>query len=487
MNFIGHHKLYGLQTSLGCSEGTLQSHDSCFDARAWSHDMRQRDRYLREWIKCDMSPCIVPINTIVSLFAAITCKSRSKATPRCHPDCKSKSVLDSITISCEAMRECLKADQNMAKFLCEEDIETSTWPCERCLESLKNIKMFWRILLERVFAINLTKTACPKHDTEICKSVHDVARMWQRDMVQQAIFVKSIMPQLCSDIGRNNSFKKSCLKKSSSLHLISPPCAIGDTTCKQIDSCKDNPSKCTKKVTLNFSREKLCKRKRSSKCVSTFVSAVAETVDAYSTTTGTDRGDSQGYKASIESLQKTNSYQQEEIDRLIQENKTLQFELQKLKYSEWQPQPIYCATAALVEQEDQDSHSSHPCLHPSDSYISDDDKSYRDSVKGAESELLITMKNCKHESYKHVSLLQVLHKTNNPSIQEEFVDKPCYKDEDPMELLSKVQETLGAMVKREMILATTKQRNSNDSEIEASFQRISACQPSSSVMSIRID
>ncbi|KAJ2944555.1 hypothetical protein O0L34_g3904 [Tuta absoluta] len=435
-----------------------------------------------------MPLCVVPINTIINYFLAMTCKRSSKATPRCHPDCKSKTVLDSITVSCEAMRECLKADRNMAKFLCEEEIETSTWPCERCLEALKNIKMFWRILLERVFAINLTKTTSCKHDTEIFESVQDVARIWERDMMQQAIFVKSIMSQLCPENGQNMSCKKSCLKKCSSLHLTSPPCPNGDSSCKQIASCGANLPKNTKKVTLNCSSEKLCKRKKSCKCVTASVSAVIKTVDACAGCS--DRGDAQGYKASIESLERTNCYQKEEIDKLIEENKTLQCELQKLKCYKWQPQQIYCATAA-DENNDQvmplESVDQVMPLEPVDSSISDDDKSYKGSVRGAESELLITMKNCKHESYKHVSLLQVLHKTNNPSIQEEFVDKPCYKNEDPLELLTKVQKTLEAMVRREMTLARTKQKNSTDSEIEASFQRISSCLPSESVLSIRIE
>lgn len=42
-----------------------------------------------------------------------------QTAPRCHRDCKSKVLLDSISKSCHAMRECLKENQTFEKYFQE--------------------------------------------------------------------------------------------------------------------------------------------------------------------------------------------------------------------------------------------------------------------------------------------------------------------------------------------------------------------------------
>lgn len=71
MNYTYHRKTILLSRN----EGKLKSYDSCFDLRAWSHDMSARDRYLREWMKCNMPPCLLPLSTLNNLLKSMSCRN----------------------------------------------------------------------------------------------------------------------------------------------------------------------------------------------------------------------------------------------------------------------------------------------------------------------------------------------------------------------------------------------------------------------------
>ncbi|XP_026323901.1 uncharacterized protein LOC113233118 [Hyposmocoma kahamanoa] len=328
------------------NEGKIKSYESCIDVRAWSHDVATQVRYLKEWMRCDMPVCVIPMSTVLGFLRIMTCSSRSRAAPRCHPDCKSKIILESITNSCEAMKECLKEGEDLEKFFIEDEFETSHWPCDRCLEALKSIKLFWKVLLEKLFNLNISKTSNFSKDNCVNDSSREVARNWQQEMVRQALFVKSLMP---------------CSSSSS-------------------------------------------RKKR-------------------------------------------------ELQKVCDEGK-------------WR-ESSYCPKLLPVNE------NPRSLLHNFEESVYETSK----VAKDAESEMIITLQNCKNDTYQHVSLLQVLHKTNDPILQEVLPHGPRVKKEDPVCLLTKVQKALGEMVKREMKLAskTKKCTDSNISDIEASFRTVAVC------------
>nr|XP_037866671.1 uncharacterized protein LOC110386633 isoform X2 [Bombyx mori] len=101
----------------GRSEGKIKSYKSCTDLRAWSHDEKARDRYLRDWMRSDMPVYIISVRTLVTLLKIMTCKTSGRLAPRCQPNCKSKIVLDTICTSSHIMKECLKNNQSVQDFL----------------------------------------------------------------------------------------------------------------------------------------------------------------------------------------------------------------------------------------------------------------------------------------------------------------------------------------------------------------------------------
>lgn len=72
------HKSHKNLKLLGRSEGKIKSFESCVDVRAWSHDSNVRNCYLRDWIKCDMPVCIVPVSTVAGLLRTMTWRRRTK-------------------------------------------------------------------------------------------------------------------------------------------------------------------------------------------------------------------------------------------------------------------------------------------------------------------------------------------------------------------------------------------------------------------------
>ncbi|CAH0700807.1 unnamed protein product [Spodoptera exigua] len=307
-----------------------------------------------------MPTCLLPISTLAEFLKTMTYRCRGRATPRCHPDCKSKAVLDSICNSCHAIKECLKNEEEFDKFFDDEEFETSHWPCERCLEALKSIKMFWKIIIEKIFNITL-----PRNDEKVPQehcftdSVQSVAKAWQTEMLQQAM---------------------------------------------------------------------------------------------------------------------------KEIERLKRENSSLKVELQNVyKSSSWKSSFHACSKCSS-------NHKTIALLpKPFECYA--EENANTNQVKPIDSEMIITMKNCKNEAYRHISLLQVLHKTNDPGIKDLNSDGACGKrKEDPIELLTKVQNTFGAIVKREMdTIANNKRQSGMRSDIDATFHSLNSSRSAPSCSTITVD
>lgn len=62
------------------NEGKIKSYKSCTDLRAWSHDFGNRNRYLREWMKCNMPVNVIPVYALTRIFENMTCRSRGKVS-----------------------------------------------------------------------------------------------------------------------------------------------------------------------------------------------------------------------------------------------------------------------------------------------------------------------------------------------------------------------------------------------------------------------
>ncbi|XP_050362282.1 uncharacterized protein LOC126781369 [Nymphalis io] len=424
---------------LARNEGKIKSYESCFDIRAWSHDTDTRVRYLRDWIKCDMPIYVIPVSTVTSSLRMMTWRRRGKVTPKCHPDCKSKVVLDSICNSCHVIKNCFKDEENFQKYFEEEEFETTHWPCERCLEALKSIKMFWRIILERVFKVKFPKGTESDGSQYSNNSVKDIARIWQQEVVEEALFVKSLTP---------------FIKEQLSLNSLAPPSKhISNVTLQRAN----NITKKDASTDTNFSIYccDVSKQNSASLCkkISRCTSFKFKTVDVGCGTNGINKEENVLYKYNLDYLQQQFNQQHDELRQLKRENVSLKLELRNMRNT---VVPSY--TPVFVT----DSNAVLP--KPYECYFEDIDA---EPVKDIESEMIITMKKCKNKNYRHVSMLQVLHKTNTIITKDTLIDNHLKKNEDPIEVLTKVHNTFGAIVKRELKIANKKKSNGKDFNIDA--------------------
>lgn len=457
------------------NEGKIKSYESCRDLRAWNHDIRRRSLYLREWIKADMPISVIPTGTLTKLMMIMTCRSRSRVPPRCHPDCKSKVVLESICNSCHAMKRCLKNEEQFEKYFTDEDFETSHWPCERCLEALKTLKMFWKIILEKIFHITIPK----EDDQQRCcgaDGVRTVSKRWQSEMTQQAMFVKNI-----SYINHTPELINSCIWEETTAIKETVP---GNTTkndlvktmgktYRNINVIKSNKVKstdtdCLSNPLVNRSKSSSLNKRRNSRRSTT----KAEMIDAECECDQISEEINHQKTVLLNLEEKCNS-QKQEITKLKKDNSSLRIELQNVYNKNTSRKTSFFTPSKCTNTINRSNHDSVGTL-PKALECYADDCVNTIPIKGVESEMIITMKSGKNENYGHISLLQVLHKTNCPDMRELNMEKSCSnRKEDPIELLTKVQHTFGAIVKREIGLANKKPESKCD--IDATFNTGKLC------------
>ncbi|CAH2104942.1 unnamed protein product [Euphydryas editha] len=440
------HKSENKLKLLARAEGKIKSYDSCFDIRAWSHETENRVRYLRDWIKCDMPICVIPVSTVASSLRIMSWRHRGKVTPRCHPDCKSKMVLDSICDSCHAIKECFKDDDNFQKYFGEEEFETTHWPCERCLEALKSIKMFWKIILEKIFKVKFPRSSECNSSRYSIQNVKSIARIWKDEIVEQAVFVKNITPFINEQL--SSHILTAHVKHKSDDNLSK------DTIKK--DNSTDTDFIIYKTYIGNRSSSSLCKKL--SKCISVKM----KTVDVGCGTCFLDKEENSMDKYNLDYLQQRLNLQSDELRQLKRENISLKLELRNMRkncipsYT-----PVYSDSNVFVPP------------RPFESYF---DETETDTVKDIESEMIITMKNCQNKNFRHVSMLQVLHKTNESLMKDAFISSQRKNQEDPIEVLTKVHNTFGAIVKRELRIANKKktmQKGKNEKDVNiAAYHKV---------------
>ncbi|CAH0726451.1 unnamed protein product, partial [Brenthis ino] len=406
---------------LGRNEGKIKSYKSCFDVRAWSHDTHVRDRYLRDWIKSDMPICVVPVCTVAGMLRNMSWRHRKKITPRCQPECKSKVVLESICNSCHAIKECLKNEQAFDKYFVEEEFETTHWPCERCLEALKAIKMFWKIILEKIFRID-TKSELNGPCTSN-ESVKAVAHIWQSEIIERALIVKTLSPFLCD---RPSNF--TWYRETSEINVS-----------QNITSRKDMGTEMDI-LLCNTIQNKRSSHKPLSRCTS----AVVKTVDfSCNTCLSNEKLDD---RKKVEYMKQRCNLQNDELRILKRENMAMKLELETMSKNMPSYTPLNISDSNNVV-----------APLPYESCCESDNV-----VKDIDSEMIITLKNCKNT---------VLHKTNTMA-NESFCGSCCKKNEDPNKILSKVHNAFKEMIDREQKFASKRKLYRKDKNINASYHDV---------------
>ncbi|XP_063617910.1 uncharacterized protein LOC134790860 [Cydia splendana] len=410
------------------NEGKIKSHDSCVDIRAWNHDVAIRDGHLRAWIKSDMPCCVIPVSTLVAALRVMGCRRRGCLTPRCHPNCKSKEVLESICNSCQTIKECFQNNPQYEKYFYEEEFETSHWPCERCLDALKGIKMLWKIILEKIFRINIPKTEkTPLSDRSSCNML-TTAKSWKNEICREALYVKNV-------------------------YVLDENQNVDVTT----SSCQCNPGAIDANCSKN-NNESYFETPKPRKLISRSISVNIKKADACCETSCLEKGDNKVCKNDFNNLQRNLNDLTVDMERLKKENVSLKMELQgvyknsglKSRLSRLAPLPSQDALAYLPKP-----------------FEEEETANFVDDV---DSEMIITMKNCRKLGYKQVALLQVLHKSNQPFFSTNCNPESCCRKEDPIHVLKKLQTTFGNIMQREVGLVSDKKCSEKPrSEVEASY------------------
>lgn len=255
----------------------------------------------------------------------------------------------------------------------QEEFESSHWPCDRCLEALKSIKMFWKIIITKLFGINLTKCEGLELDYECVDSVKSIARVWQSDMIHQANYVKKLAPGLC----RESVFQSKTPSMLGS--LLSPPksfrsCCIGDNC--DIKTNAIQPPRF--------------------KNVSNSTSVKLEITD-HECNTSNDIFEAEicAYKRKIASLQAKCNVQWEDVNRLRKENIWLRKEKNNVRNGCLWKSP-YC-----IPEVENICHRSVTCLiqKPFEAHLADNYP-----LSNVDSEMIITIKNGKNQVFSWCSI-----------------------------------------------------------------------------------
>ncbi|XP_037866670.1 uncharacterized protein LOC110386633 [Bombyx mori] len=449
----------------GRSEGKIKSYKSCTDLRAWSHDEKARDRYLRDWMRSDMPVYIISVRTLVTLLKIMTCKTSGRLAPRCQPNCKSKIVLDTICTSSHIMKECLKNNQSVQDFLVKEEFETSHWPCDKCLEVLKTIKMFWKIIIEKLFHIETSNreqsTLHPATYIRV-ESIRSLTRTWQKDIVDDVLLIKKTTPY-----SNKNSSKapKSAvdlvLSRAVDREKVDETMNVKNTS-RQVNLNRE----CNKKSSTVGRRKTRRKLNKSTSVRLDLVDVACEANDFLK-----DVEPLTFDKEHIDNVHQKCDSHLNEIQKLKAENDSLKIELRNIYETHPWKYALYNKSRSGFEMDDLS-----PLPKPFDDSVEDGN-----SVNNLESEMVITMKNCCNKNFKQVSVLKVLHKTNVTTLSDS--DENRSSKENPLRFLTKVHNTFGEIFKREMSLVNDK-NTLVKSDFQNGFQNVTSSKSAPSCSSV---
>lgn len=262
----------------------------------------------------------------------------------------------------------------MIKILLQEEFETTHWPCERCLEALKSIKVFWKIILDKLFKVKFPKSDCTSRYS--IRSVRSIARLWKDEIVEQAVIVKNITPFINENISSDTLTvqSKQRIKEDSSKKAIKK------------DTSTDTDFIVCNNYVGNRSSSLLCRK------LSRCISVKTKTVDVGCSTCIIDEEENSMTRYNLDYLQQRFNLQSNELRQLKRENISLKLELRNMRQN-FIPTytPVYSDSSVYAAD----------APRPFESYF---EEMENDTVKDIESQMIITMKNCQNKvNYRKVS------------------------------------------------------------------------------------
>lgn len=234
--------------------------------------------------------------------------------------------------------------------------------------------MFWKIIIEKIFCINIKK----KYDLETnCNSgdsVRSIAKTWQNEMVQQAQYVKSITHLL-----RNSSSKIDTKEEATHGTIKSSTPIRENKYLKQIGKMRNTSNTTWPHETRN-PRVGISKKITQS----TYVKVKVNNTGCDPCFLEKENDEIQAHLKNLKALQDKCNRHIEEVETLKKENNSLRIELQNVsKSSSWR--------ASFYSL---DKHGSHVVQKPFEVAM---EKTSPALAKSTDSEMTITMKKYKHE------------------------------------------------------------------------------------------
>lgn len=259
--------------------------------------------------------------------------------------------------------------------------------------------MFWKIIVERIFGVNIPKDEnFDKIQDSRTDTVKSVAKLWEKEITQQTLFFKNVTPWLRRGPNtKTESPWKQAFPKREIPTRIPRPCKTDNKDSFPIKISKNKSptnSNLTQKVRgsdvdrSSSSTSKNCEK--TSRKVHRSTSVRLRMVDAACDTCklGKENEELKSYKKNVEVLQQKCNTQESEIEKLKRENNSLKIELQNFyKTCSWKSVlspstgPNYDKTAVVPK--------------PFESCI--DEGGAPSVIKNTDSEMIITMKNCRNE------------------------------------------------------------------------------------------
>lgn len=245
--------------------------------------------------------------------------------------------------------------------------------------------MFWKIIIDKIFNINISK--CTEYETD-CNSgdsVRSIAKTWQNEMVHQAMYVKNITPVLNRVPLLRSCGPKNEMKEEISHRTIKSWPAEDKYYSKHVARIRHNSTRSTelKEKTRGEEERTRGMRKKHSRSTNIEVKTIETACDTCFIEK--EHEEIKAYKRNLQVLQDKCNGHIEEVERLKRQNNSLRIELENVYKS--------CPWKAAFYCPDSCEHT-HQAPKPFEVALED---SCPGPAKNIDSEIIITMKKCKHE------------------------------------------------------------------------------------------
>lgn len=255
--------------------------------------------------------------------------------------------------------------------------------------------MFWKIIIEKLFNIKVSKSneLATQSSNDCTDCVRSVARVWQTEMIQQAMFMKNVTHFLnrsylpwtiknspinlkLEDIDDDNQ-NKNHPKPSTKLNLKSS---------KELIETNKNDNREYVNVKTNTRRRKFSSKHSILK---------RNTVDVECECT--DLNDEiAAFKTNINILKEKSYTHELEIQKLTKENESLKQKLHNVYKNPW--------WSSICSRSVGTCSGSYPIESIPKPYEACEENVYVNPIKPVDSEVIITMKNCKNEVLSDIIL-----------------------------------------------------------------------------------